>query len=103
MFSQPAYSAKLAIMDERFIKRLLVILAVSIIAIVLIKVALTKTYTNLNNAAAIKKQAASAQPSDPQQTPTPPATAITDIPATSSAGETTTAELPASSSVSEVR
>jgi len=85
-------------MDERTVKRLLIITVASIIAIVLIKVALTKTYTKLNNAATVKKQAESAQ----QQTAQPPAEII-DAPATSSVEEAPTAELPAASSVSETQ
>lgn len=90
-------------MDERAIKRLLKILAASIIAVLLIKVMLTKTYTNLNNAATVKKQAESAKLSAPQQPPAPPAAAITDAPATSSVGEATAVEVSASSSVGEAR
>lgn len=91
-------------MDERAIKRLLIILVASIIAIVLLKLGLTKTYTTLNRAAAEKKQAAAATSSAMQPAPVPPATAeIIETPATSSPGETTTADLPASSSVSETR
>ena len=90
-------------MDESKLKRLLIILAVSIIAIMVIKKALTKAYTNLNNAAAIKRQAASAQPSAPQPALAPPAAATTESPASSSVVETTTAESPASSGVNETR
>ena len=90
-------------MDERAIKRLLKILVASIIAIWLIKVMLTKTYTNLNNAAAAKKQVEPARLSAPQPPPAAPAAAIIDTPATSSVGEATMVELPASSSVSETR
>ena len=87
-------------MDERTIKRLLIILAISIIAIVVIKVMLTKTYTKLSDAAVAKKQAAEAAKSSTQE---PPATETIDIPAASSAGEVTTQDSPAASAVSEAR
>jgi hypothetical protein len=90
-------------MDERAIKRLLIMLVASIIAIWLIKVMLTKSYTNLNNAAAAKKQAESAKLSTPQQPPAASATEIIDTPAASSVGEVTAVEISASSSLSETR
>lgn len=48
-------------MDERALKRLLLILVVSIIVIMLAKLMLTKTLTNLNRAAVEKKQNAARQ------------------------------------------
>lgn len=67
-------SARLAHMDERTIKRLLIMVAASIIAIMLLKMGLTKTYITLNKAAA-KKLAAAAKPSETQ--PTSPAASET--------------------------
>ena len=91
-------------MDERAIKRLLKIMVVSIIAIVLLKAWLTKTYTTLNQAAAEKKPAAAINPSAPQQEPTPPVAAeAIESPATSSDGETAAVDLSASSGVSEAQ
>jgi len=55
-------------MDERALKRLLLILVVSIIVIVLAKFMLTKTLTNLNKAAVEKKQNAVRQQTPPSYT-----------------------------------
>ena len=52
-------------MDEHAIKRLMKIILVSIVIVVLAKYFLTKAYTNLNNAAVEKQQAAA------EQQPTP--------------------------------
>jgi flagellar basal body-associated protein FliL len=91
-------------MDERTIKRLLIILVASIIAIMLLKLGLTKTYTTLNKAAAEKKQTAAPKSSAPQQAPAAPATAeIIETPATSSVFEATASDLPGASSVDETR
>ena len=88
-------------MEERVIKRLLVILAVSIIAIVVIKVMLTKTYSNLNDAVLAKKQAAeAAKASTQEQTPS---AEVIDTHAASGVGETMAAELPVSSVASDTR
>ena len=86
-------------MDERTIKRLLVIVAVSIVAIMLFKTMMSKTIINLNKVAAEKKLAAQ------QQAITPPSDAaiIIETPAVSTVGEGSTLELPAASSVSEIR
>lgn len=90
-------------MDERTIKRLLIILVVSIIAVVLLKMGLIRTYATLSKAAVEKKQAA-AKPSAPVQAPTFPAAAeIIEPPAASSVDQANTADLPASSGVSEAR
>jgi hypothetical protein len=88
-------------MEERVIKRLLIILAVSIIAILLIKVALTNTYSNLNDAAIAKKQAAEAAKVSTQEPA--PASEVIDTQPTSGVGETVTVEIPAASGVSEAR
>lgn len=90
-------------MDERAIKRLLIILVASLIAIALLKMGLTRTYTTLSKAAVEKKQAA-ARPPAPVQAPAPSSAAeITEPPAASSVEEANTADLPASSGVSEAR
>lgn len=89
-------------MDERTIKRLLIILAASILAIVLIKFALIKTYTTLNKAVAEKRPTASVSSAATQQAATPPA-ALEEIetPAASGIGEATTPASPVSSSAGE--
>lgn len=86
-------------MDERAIKRLLVIVAISIIAIVLFKTMMTKTIVNLNKAAAEKKQVAAQQAA----TPASDAAMIIETPAASTVGEVTTLEPSPASGVSEVR
>lgn len=89
-------------MDERAIKRLLVIIVASIIAIMVFKASLTKTIINLNKAAAEKKQAASAKLSATPQAPTPLIeTPIIETPAVSAVTEVSTLDLRASSSVNE--
>ena len=88
-------------MDERVIKRLLIILSISIVAIMLIKVALTKTYSHLNDVALAKKQATEAAKTATQEQTTP--TEATDIHAISGVGETVSAEMPATSGVNETR
>lgn len=89
-------------MDERTVKRLLIILAASILAVVLIKVALIKTYTTLNKAAAEKKPTASVSSTAPQPAATPPAVLEKiETPAASGVG-TSTSVSSASSSVAEI-
>ena len=88
-------------MEERVIKRLLIILAVSIIAIIVIKVMLTKTYSNLNDAVVAKKQAAEAAKAATQEQTS--ATEVIDTHVASGVGETITAEMPASSVEGETR
>ncbi|MBI5625753.1 MAG: hypothetical protein HY935_00890 [Nitrosomonadales bacterium] len=89
-------------MDERTIKRLLIILAASILAVVLIKVALIKTYTTLNKAAAEKKQPAPVNSTATQQETTSPAVLEKiGTPVASGVGDTTEVVSPASSSVGE--
>lgn len=91
-------------MDERTLKRLLIIVAASIILIWAFKSMMLKTAVSLNKVAAEKKQAAAATPA-PQQDSTP----ISDVPnaietpAASAPGEVTKLELPAASSVGEGR
>lgn len=89
-------------MDERAIKRLLVIVALSIIAIFLFRSMLLKTVTRLNSAAAIKKQAAAPAPA-PQQEETPVAEMTSVIAAASAPAEAATLEPAAASGVSEGR
>ena len=70
-------------MDERAIKRIVITLLVAIAIIMLAKFMLTKTYTNLNKAADVKKQSAIQQ-----QTPTPSDEATTiEMPVTVSSVE----------------
>jgi hypothetical protein len=86
-------SARLIAMDERALKRLLVIVAVSIIAIFLFKTMMSKTIVNLNRAAAEKKQAVVKPPAVQQQeTPASDAPTILDTPAASAVGEDTKQE-----------
>ena len=61
-------------MDERTIKRLLVTLLVAIAIIMLAKFMLTKTYSNLNKAAAVKNQAVVIPAATPQAEATAEAT-----------------------------
>ncbi len=91
-------------MDERAIKRLLIIFAASLIAIWVFKSMMSKTIINLNKAAAEKKQAVP-QPPAGQEAATPPsdAVAIVETPAASTVGEVTTLESPVASGVSETK
>jgi hypothetical protein len=89
-------------MDERTLKRLLIMVAVSIIAIVLFKTMLVKTAVKVNKAIVEKKQATSAKPPAEQQAQTPPPAAT----ASAVVGTTTMDTLASShatSSVSEAR
>lgn len=88
-------------MEERTLKRLLIILAISIIVILLIKVALTKTYSQLNDASVAKKQAAAAKPTTQELVPL--ANEPNDPAAASSIGQDTSQESPANSGVNETR
>jgi len=88
-------------MEERLIKRLLIILAVSIIAIIVIKVMLTKTYAHLNEVALTKKQAVEAAKASTQEQTLAPE--VIDTHAISGVSETITAEVPISSGVGETR
>lgn len=89
-------------MDERAIKRLLVIVALSIIGIFIFKSMILKTVVKLNSAAAIKKQAAAPAPA-PQQEATPVAEEASVIAAASAPAESATLESAAASGVSEGR
>jgi hypothetical protein len=77
-------------MDERALKRLLVIVAVSIISIFVFKSMMVKTAVNLNKVAVEKKQAAATTSAQQQDT-----TAVSDVAAT--------LESPAASGVGEGR
>jgi hypothetical protein len=75
-------------MDERAIKRLLVIVAISIIAIMLFKTMMTRTIVTLNQAAAEKRRAAARPPvALPETTPASDAAGVTKMPAASPAIE----------------
>ena len=91
-------------MDERTLKRLLIIVAASIMIIWAFKSMMLKTAVSLNKVAAEKKQAAAATPV-PQQDATPEADAtnVVETPAASARGEVATLELPAASGVGEGR
>lgn len=91
-------------MEERTIKRLLILVAACIIAIMFFKMVLTRSYTALNKAAAEKKQAATVRPAEPQPAPTPiSAVEVIDTPAAASVSEAAAANLPAASGVSETQ
>lgn len=89
-------------MDERAIKRLLVIVALSIIGIFIFRSMMLKTVVKLNSAAAIKKQAAAPAPA-PQQEATPVAEEANVIESASAPEATATLESPVASGVSEAR
>ncbi|MFZ2163661.1 MAG: hypothetical protein WAW02_15725 [Sideroxyarcus sp.] len=91
-------------MDERAIKRLLVILAISIIAIFLFKAMMTNTFVNLNKAAAEKQQAAAIPPAAQQEEiPVSDVAVVIEAPAASSVGEAQSQEPSAQSGVSGVQ
>ncbi len=88
-------------MDERAIKRLLVILAISIIAIFLFKAMMTNSIVNLNKAAVEKKQAAVRPPAAQQEEPPVSGAAIVvETSAGSSVGEVSSPEPATASGVS---
>ena len=102
LFTGKFSSARLTAMDARAIKRLLFIIVASIIAIMIIKMSLTKNYSARNKAIAANKQASTAKSPAPQQAPTTPVTdEISESPTISSDDEVTTMDTSASSSVSE--
>ena len=88
-------------MEERVIKRLLIILAVGIIAIIIFKVMLTKTYSNLNDAVIAKKQAAEAAKTSAQEQM--PVAEVMGTPIASGVGETLFSEMNAVSAASDAR
>ena len=82
-------------MDERALKRLLIIVAVSIIAIFLFKIMMSNTIVKLNKAVAEKKQAVAKQPSGHRETPpTSDTSTIIEMSAASSVGENTMQDSP---------
>jgi hypothetical protein len=82
-------------MDERALKRLLIIVAVSIIAIFLFKIMMSNTIVKLNKAVAEKKQAVAKPPSGHRETPPTSDTSTTiEMSAASSVGENTTQDSP---------
>lgn len=91
-------------MDERTLKRLLIIVAASIMIIWAFKSMMLKTAVSLNKVAAEKKQAAAATPA-PQQDSTPEADVmnVMETPAASAPGDVATLELPTASGVGEGR
>jgi hypothetical protein len=98
-------SAKLAAMDERALKRLLIIVAIGIAAIFIFKSMMSKTIINLNKVAVEKKQTSATQPV-PQPDILPTASdsvTLVDVPAASGVGEVSMLETPAASAVSDAR
>ncbi len=91
-------------MDERTLKRLLIIVAASILIIWVFKSMMLKAAVSLNKVAAEKKQAAAATPT-PQQDATPEADVahVIETPAASAPREVVTLESPAASGVGEGR
>jgi len=95
-------SARLTAMDERTIKRLLVIVGVSLIVIVLFKTMMTKTIINLNRVAAEKNQSTTVTTGAGQAADS--GTTITlETPAASPVGESTAREISATSAVIDTR
>lgn len=91
-------------MDERTLKRLLIIVAASIMIIWAFKSMMLKTAVTLNKAAAEKKQAAATAPApQPDATPEADVANVIETPAASAPGEVATLELPAESGVGEGR
>jgi hypothetical protein len=89
-------------MDERALKRLLVIVAISIIAIMLFKTMMSNTIVNLNRAAAEKKLAS--PPATQQEAmPVSDAVIVVETPVASAVGEITPLEVPVVSGVNEAR
>lgn len=88
-------------MDERAIKRLLVMVALSLIAIWIFKSMMSKTIVNLNRAAVEKKQAVVPAP---QQEISPASdVAIIETPAASAVEQSPAQDLSVTSAVGEVR
>jgi hypothetical protein len=88
-------------MDERAIKRLLVILAVSIIALFLFKAMMIKSIGNLGKAAAEKKHAAAVPPvAQPEAPPASDTANVVKTLAVSSVGEVSAPESASASAVS---
>lgn len=91
-------------MHERAIKRLLVIFAVSLVAIMLFKTMMSRTIINLSMVAAEKKQAAAKLSAEQKAaTAASDAAIIIETPATSAVAEGGALESSAVSGVSEAR
>lgn len=91
-------------MDERAIKRLLIIVAVSLIAIWLFKSMMSRTIVNLNKVAVEKKQAATRLSTQRQAAIAVSGAATTaDDPAASAVEEGATLESPAAPVAGEAR
>lgn len=91
-------------MDERAIKRLLIIFGVSLIAIFLVKTVISRTIINLNKIAAEKKQDAIKPPAERQAaTPASDAAIILESPAVSTVVGAAPLEPLSASGVGEVR
>jgi hypothetical protein len=91
-------------MDERTLKRLLIIVAASILIIWAFKTMMLKTAVSLNKVATEKKQTAATTPA-PQQDVAPVVDAANGIetPAASAPGEVATLEMTAASAVGDGR
>jgi hypothetical protein len=97
-------SARLVAMDERAIKRLLVIVAMSLIAIWLFKSMMSKTIISLNKVAVEKKQAAVRLFAERQAATSASGAAMTvEEPAASAVGENAALESPAVPVTGETR
>lgn len=91
-------------MDERTLKRLLIIVAASILIIWAFKTMMLKTAVSLNKVAAEKKQPAAATPIPPQDVaPASDVSNAIETPAVSAPGEVVTLEMTAASGVGEGR
>ncbi len=86
-FAPQVGSAKLVAMDERALKRLLIIVVASIIAIFLFKAMMSNTIVNLNRAAAEKKQAAVNKPAGKQEASSASDEGVDESSAASAVGE----------------
>ena len=93
-------SARLIAMDERAIKRLLVILAVSIVVVFLFKAMMTSTIGNLSKAAAEKKAAARPPVAQPEISAVSDAAIVIVTPAAPPTAGVAMPELSAASSAS---
>jgi hypothetical protein len=91
-------------MDERTLKRLLIIVAASILIIWAFKTMMLKTAVSLNKVAAEKKQAVTTTPVPPQDVaPAPDVANAIETPAASAPGEVATLEMTAASGVGDGR
>ena len=87
-------------MDERSIKRMLIIFVISLIVIFIVKKVISRTVIDLNRIAAEKKQSSAKLPTEQQVTPiTSDATMISETPPVSTVGEAASLESPSVSGV----